>query len=419
MLERIPDSLYDLAFQYKETRLWKKLWDIELFAVTLDDGNIGYCSVMGRNGEHNALAVYPGDEGLEAFRSIDDREYAVDGCEYAECLMTQDYVSVSFETQEHFNPDTWAELEEYCARRGIVRRGPMKLPNFERLKPYRSLWCITEEKDAAYIRAALEAALEISERLKTTTAKKLGFAEGAPYNRSIPLLTKTESGYLWSTISLSSERVLQDYPRGHVDEFTLARLKKVKKNGHTWSVRIFLSPEPVPFDDSGEDAWMEAPIFPFILMAADETDQRVLDVNTCKGQSDADFDACFTERFVKQILNEGKPSTLIVEGRRTAAFFSEICNRLDIQIEVSDGGDTLNDAVDHFFTQMDEDMDLDMDMNMEEETRQLRKMLNDPATRQKMPDQFLEELKGYADMGLFPEEIQDLIEHELQRRGLT
>ena len=42
MLKKIPDSLYDLAFQYKETRLWKKLWDSELFAVKLDDGSIGY-----------------------------------------------------------------------------------------------------------------------------------------------------------------------------------------------------------------------------------------------------------------------------------------------------------------------------------------------------------------------------------------
>ena len=126
MLKRIPDSLYDLAFQYKEARLWKKLWDTELFAVALDDGNIGYCSVMGRNGGHNALAVYPGDAGLESLRSIEDRSMAIDECEYKECLLVQDCVSVSFESRDFFHAHTWNELGEYCARRGILRRGPMK-----------------------------------------------------------------------------------------------------------------------------------------------------------------------------------------------------------------------------------------------------------------------------------------------------
>ena len=52
-------------------------------------------------------------------------------------------------------------MGEYCARRGIVRRGAMKLPNFERMKPYRSIWYITDERDAAHIRAGLEAAHEV------------------------------------------------------------------------------------------------------------------------------------------------------------------------------------------------------------------------------------------------------------------
>ena len=54
------DRLYDIALNYKNTKLWKRICDTELFAVRLSDGNIGYCSVMGELGEHIALALYIG-----------------------------------------------------------------------------------------------------------------------------------------------------------------------------------------------------------------------------------------------------------------------------------------------------------------------------------------------------------------------
>lgn len=417
MLKKIPDSLYDLAFQYKETRLWKKLWDSELFAVKLDDGSIGYCCVMGKNGEHTALAVYLGDAGLDSYRIIEDMDCIMDICEMDERGLRQDCVAVSFDTREFIHPLTWDEMGKYCARRGIVRRGAMKLPNFERMKPYRSLWYITDERDAAHIRAGLEAALEVSERLKTATPKQLGFSQEAPFDRSIPLLTKTESGYTWSSIALSPHRTIQDYPKGHIDEFTLARLKKVKKTGHTWSARIFSSPEPVLPKESEGDGRMEAPVFPFILMTADETDQRVLDVAGCQDADEAAFNKSFTGSFVKQIQEEGKPAKLIAEGERAEAFFTGICDQLDIEIELSDDGDTLNDAVDHLIAEVEGD-DLPDDLDMDEEIQQLMQLLKDPDDCRKIPDAFLRQLDRLASMGIFPEEAAELIQREMQRRGL-
>ena len=39
------------------------MFEEELYAVGLD-GEIGYCSLMGRNGQHAALAVYVGEQGV-------------------------------------------------------------------------------------------------------------------------------------------------------------------------------------------------------------------------------------------------------------------------------------------------------------------------------------------------------------------
>ena len=64
------ERMYELAFQYKGTKLWQQLYDDELFAVQLSDGAIGYCCVMGMIGEHNALALYVGEEGYQSYCAI-------------------------------------------------------------------------------------------------------------------------------------------------------------------------------------------------------------------------------------------------------------------------------------------------------------------------------------------------------------
>ena len=51
------EKMYELAFQYKSTKLWQQLYDDELFAVQLEDGEIGYCSIMGELGDHIALIL--------------------------------------------------------------------------------------------------------------------------------------------------------------------------------------------------------------------------------------------------------------------------------------------------------------------------------------------------------------------------
>lgn len=60
----ISEKLYELAFEYKKAKLWKALWDAELFAIKLSGGRIGYVSVAGARGDYCALALYIGKRGL-------------------------------------------------------------------------------------------------------------------------------------------------------------------------------------------------------------------------------------------------------------------------------------------------------------------------------------------------------------------
>ena len=67
-------ELFDLAYAFRNSKIWKTVFEEELFAVSLPDRRIGSCYMMGRNGEHMALAVHIGREGFSSYRKLKDRD---------------------------------------------------------------------------------------------------------------------------------------------------------------------------------------------------------------------------------------------------------------------------------------------------------------------------------------------------------
>jgi hypothetical protein len=198
----ISDTLYDLAFQFRQTKLWKKLYDSQLFAVRHADGSIGYCCVMGRLGEFLALAVYPGEEGLDTYRQLGRDRSKMRVVESHEIALSQRCAMVAFENKGELRHREKKEVSAYCAARGLTPRGRKAYPQFQQSRPQCLPWYLDDPDDQAHLAEALEAAIEVSNRLMTATPEALGFTEGAPFDRTIPLLEKQEDAFRWGEMVL-------------------------------------------------------------------------------------------------------------------------------------------------------------------------------------------------------------------------
>ena len=229
------DRLYDIALNYKNTKLWKRICDTELFAVRLSDGNIGYCSVMGELGEHIALALYIGCDGLDSYRSIYEAGNAHSEAEYNESFFLQDCVQCSFENKDELRPPEIEEAQRYAKAHGITYRGRKAFPQFALYRPYRYPWYLRDATDEQHLFEAISAAIEVAKKLKTSRKSSLGFMGCAPYDRAIPLLERDGDCYSWSTTELPDiqEKI---YPSPKLyDDLLLARLKKSKKKNKAWA----------------------------------------------------------------------------------------------------------------------------------------------------------------------------------------
>ena len=396
------ESVYDLALQYKKTKLWKQLCDTELFAISLSDGELGYCCVMGELGEHIALAVYVGRDGLDSYRGLHDMHHAHNELAQREILMSQDCIQCSFENKDELAPDEITEAQRYAKARGITFRGQKAFPQFKRFKPARYPWFIKEACDEQVISEALSAAIEISERLKTADKADLGFLNGPPFNRKIPLLEKNSGGYRLSAVKLPPMRE-KTYPSPLIrDELLIARLKKKGKTGAIWACDAAILPSPVSDEDADDDGIVRlpenAPFFPFVLLIVDSESEMVMQTELI---TDFDRDAENLVIDLGRIMAEnGVPSEIQVRDKRSESLLSGFAGQLGVKITRCDDLPLLDEVEDEMLAHFNGEDGQDEAEDMLELLMEM-----DDETLRSMPPEMRRQLLELNSQGVLPEPL--------------
>ncbi len=328
-------KLFDLAYQYRKTKLWTRLVDLQLFAVALPEGETGYCCVMGMNGEHVALGVYVGQQGFASFcTALNSGPESEEDTGYFASLpaLEQDFLECAFDDGEFITPEQMEQARQAARQLHLRPRSPLRYPCFTRYRPMRRPEPLEDEKEGQILALCLRAALFLSSHRVPVAVT------GGP-GSSLPLLTETAPGEFSVTRAMTpaSDEVQVPVPRP-LDEITVRRLKNCRADG-TWDCAIyalnsFLEEDPSVLPSSpvarNADTGMDIPVYPVMNYEQDPD-------GLCR-------------EFAEQLISlKIRPSGLRVHRSdlRGRAFFGVLADQLGIPLEISSSlpelESTLND----------------------------------------------------------------------------
>ncbi len=333
------EKMFDLAFAYKKAKLWKRLYDSELFAVRLPDGQTGYCSVMGMMGEHNALGLYIGDRGFESYRAMAaaaENPYVLEWNGYPDWLMEQDCIQCSFENKEFLRDEDFNEVRAYAREHGVSPRGANAYPQFTRYSPNRYPWRVESEEDEKNILEALSAALALAAMLRVRRKSELGIREVDEDTESIPILIRDGEKFRLDSAPIP-EPAPEAYPTpAPLDEKTLNRLKNLPKR-YILECELIRVGAPVQDENGG------APWFPTLLLCAESEEGSILPIPPAEHYEEHPDN--LLKNFI-QVLIESKflPRVLKVRNRATRALLEDFRVKTGVLLTVDDYLPNLDEA---------------------------------------------------------------------------
>ncbi len=345
------ERLYELAFQYKKTKLWEKISDSHIFAIRLSDKQMGYIAVTGANGEFHGISLYIGDQGFRSFRTMWEAEKCLRfDLPYSETLMTLKCLQCTFEKKDGLDPKTHEQIKTYARSHGIRLAGKYAYPLFWKYEPYDIPWHLQTPQEEEWLCQALAAAIEMAGFLEGTSRQEFDLEAYCDETTEIHMLEERGGPWLLDKTKLhSKEPVIWPKPE-QCHEDVIAPLKNAKKQG-VWQCGIVRVMEPV---QEGPDT---IPGFPVMLLAVDEGSRHILPVMPVmhyEENPDALLDG-----MLKAFARQGVcPEGFKVSDERTMAFVKGCADRLGIPAAMVDELPELWEAREDFLEKVDVDEDL-------------------------------------------------------------
>ena len=390
-------TLFNLAYTFKQSKIWKKIYEDELFAVDLGD-EIGYCCLMGNNRQHTALAVYVGEQGFSTLRRIQEinPDNLVD-------LLSQDCVQCSLEKREEFLPEELSAIQSYCKEAGLSFRAPY--PQFSRYYPYCVPAPVADKADRQHLRTALRIVNALANLLEDHTKEELGLhrivfdTAGEAYagtwtssdtlspnpHITIPLYRLEKNELQGTFISLPPFAQRLPQPPSHINEIALAHLKQLPQAG-VYQSQIIRMAEPVDG---------KPPYLPALLLTAEEGTGNLLPPSTVEGAI-YDSDELLNEFMTGLLSQKIYPVVIRVKTEETRILLADFCVKAGIRMEKADELPELEEDIamlnDHYHHSMS-----DMDDILEQLDQLSLSELAD------LPEGLMTQLRVLDASGLLPE----------------
>jgi hypothetical protein len=232
-----PDEwqkLYQAAIHLKEIAPWEWMKETDIFGVQdPETEEIGFVSIMGMLGEHLALALYLGAEGLYGFWGF---QQVADSAP-AEALLEIPHLQASFEDRGELTKKDRDLIKEL----GLKFRGRQAWPMFRCYRPGYLPWYL-EAPEARSLTYALEQAVEVVLRFKEDPAL-LDPADDESYLVRVP--REVRGNLVWEDEVVRVPPVEPESISVVMDMEALDRVKQLPRGEHTLEIDFFMFPLPI------------------------------------------------------------------------------------------------------------------------------------------------------------------------------
>ena len=398
-------NLYDAAFRYKKAGLWKKLWDNDVFAVRLSSGETGFISILGKNGEYNALNLYIGEEGFRSYRKMAD--YATDFNRSPfrdhEMLLQQVCLQMALEEKDYIMPEELDEVRAYAKKNDIRLSGKNAYPSFIKYERFCHPWKVKTGEDMTALYEALETAVLVAEELKHNKPIDIGIRRIQPFTKGVPLFGVKDGKLQAKGYALLPQDAEEEYaPVIAESELDVAKLKKLPKRG-TWETELITMMSYVQEDPE------ETPYYPLLLLVVESREGYMLPVPMIE-RADKNPQGLLTV-FAEGWKKYGSgPKEMRCRDERTFALLKDICEKSGIRIKLYEGAmHALEDAEDALLEKtggMGEDEVIEMVGSLLE--------ISDEELRA-MPQPLVDQLWYMIENDMLPEDIAEELGERLRR----
>lgn len=318
-------ALYSAAKEFKKAAPWDWMHDSDIFGVKDPiSGETGYCCIMGAAGEHYALGVYSGGEGLAGILRMQAGEFVPHD---EQVLFVQKCLMASFEDKKYVQKEDLQHIKVL----GLRFKGANAWPLFRNYEPGFVPWYLTG-KEARFLTHALQQAIEVSLRFKKDPGMLIHSLSGKFFVR-VPV--KQDESILWKDEwqdPLVPES--EDFPP--VDKTLLTRMKKagLRKSG-IWEVDSFYVPAPV--HEKGK-----RPYYPYMSLIVDHNSGMILNFQL---EERKEFTPKFLENFVTFFERiKIAPQAFLVKRDEVYDFLEPLATGSGIGIELVDSLPVLEEA---------------------------------------------------------------------------
>lgn len=401
----MKETILHLAFEYKKTKLWHRLSDIDVFAVELDNHSTGYISIMGNAREHTAISLYPNEKAFQTYlHMLNAHEHSYNSpFDAQETLLSQDCLQLSFEESIELLDDELKEVQTFKKKHGIRVGGKKAHPSFRTYRPYHIPQQLTSESDMNLIRQAIEASIFVANLDPVTQYQ---FLNHAYYGESptVPLLAKQADRYvIKGTIQLPYYE-METYPM--VDELSsftqkrLMKLPRVAKKREVIQCNLVMLPNPV--QEEGSDRV----VFPHALLSVVErTGEALAPIMTLDYQEKPEI---IVSDFIQMLLDRKiLPEKIIVKNVRTYDLLDVLTEYSDILISEGNTFELDVFEMDFYENMMDEEPGAEVDAFIE------LLLTVDAAHLVDLPVDMLAEFEEIVLTGAFPEDLSNQLLRKL------